>query len=94
MDIETKIKTNAKNPKKLWDTLRQLTTNKTNKTTINSIKTGQGTILTDQTEMAEEFNNFFASAGRLVHDSVNPINKTPLEFIPIREHPPPLTWKC
>ena len=39
--------------------------------------------------MAEECNTFFASAGRNVHNSVNPTIKKPTEFLPPREHHPP-----
>lgn len=89
LHIDNKIKRDAKNPKQLWDTLKDLTSSKSGNTTINSIKTTNGTIITDPAAMAEEFNTFFASAGRNVHDSVNPISKDPVEFLPQRENPPP-----
>ena len=87
--IDSKLKNDAKNPKKVWDTLKELTTGKMVKKTINSIETKEGVIITQPTAMAEEFNKFFASAGKNVHDSVIPTVKKPEEYLPVLQNPPP-----
>ena len=90
--IDDKLKRDAKNPKKIWDTLKEFTTGKTSNQTINKINSQQNLLITDPTQIAEEFNNFFVGAGHKVANSIDPISKDPIDYLRTNEHPPPL--KC
>ena len=79
--ISTKINANAKNPKKTWDILREITTGKPEQNKIEKIVVNGETIC-EPNKMAEEFNNFFTMAGKKVAESVEPIHKLPTEYIP------------
>lgn len=82
LHINNKLKKDAKNPKKIWDTLKELTSGKQSTSTINSIKNSEGKTLTDPALMADEFNSFFTSAGKKVAESVEPISRSPESFLP------------
>ena len=82
------IERNAKNPKKTWDILRELTTGKKDQTPIEKIKTN-GTILTDPSKITNEFNTFFTRVGRNIADSVEPTSREPSDYIPLPDTPPP-----
>ena len=87
LHYESKLATNAKNPKKTWDILKELTTGKTTHNNIDKIS-ADNQIITDRNAMAEEFNKFFASAGRKVYQSVQPTTKQPCDYIPDKDiHP-------
>ena len=73
------LSTNKKNPKKLWETLKTITTGNSNGSTINQIESN-GKITNDKQEMAEEFNQFFTEAGKKIANSVNPITRQPEDF--------------
>ena len=93
LHITAKIKSNAKNPKKTWEILREITTGKAEQVSLEKIKVN-GDIITDQNKMAEEFNNFFSQAGKNVSDSVEPTTKQPTDYIPdINPPPPPLKFE-
>ena len=85
--VNAKIKANVKNPKKTWDILKEITAGKTDQVQIDKIVVN-GEIICEQNKMAEEFNNFFAKAGKNVADSVKPIRRHPIDYIP--ESNPPL----
>ena len=85
--VNAKIKANVKNPKKTWDILKEITAGKTDQVQIDKIVVN-GEIISEQNKMAEEFNNFFAKAGKNVADSVKPIRRHPIDYIP--ESNPPL----
>ena len=53
-----KLKQNSKNPKKVWETLKELTTGKSCNQPIEKIVKNNNTIVTELTLIAEEFNNF------------------------------------
>ncbi len=38
--------------------------------------------------MADEFNNFFTSAGTRISETVNPTSLDPGEFVPLNPNPP------
>ena len=84
------LKKNSRNPKKTWDTLKELTVGRTAQTSIDKIKVDNTTI-TDPLQMADEFNKFFAEAGKKIYNSVDPVNKSPLDFVP-NTNPPPLRF--
>ena len=86
--IENKLKRDSKNPKKIWDTLKELTIGKSSSQTINKINSQNNSLITDQNQIAEEFNKFFVDAGHKVANSIDPINKDPAEYL-LNEQPPP-----
>ena len=81
------LKKNSRNPKKTWDTLKELTVGRTAQTSIDKIKVDNTTV-TDPLQMADEFNKFFAEAGKKIYNSVDPVNKSPLDYVP-NTNPPP-----
>ena len=82
------IERNAKNPKKTWDILRELTTGKKEQPPIEKIKSN-GLILTDPPKIANEFNTFFTRVGRNIADSVEPTSREPSDYIPPPNTPLP-----
>jgi hypothetical protein len=87
MHYSNNLNVNAKNPKKTWEILRELTSTKKCHEKIEKICTPVRTLMGDQ-DMANEFNNFFSSVGRNISDSVVPLQlKKPEDFIPNRELP-------
>ena len=89
MHIDNELKRNAKKPKKIWDTLKELTIGKKQNQKIVTINSKNAEPLTDPVLIAEEFNDFFSQAGKKVAESVEPISKGPLEFLPPTETEPP-----
>ena len=89
LHINKRLKDNAKNPKKTWDTLKELTTGTHNDHKINAITNKDGMTLTDPKLMAEEFNNFFTSAGKKISESIDPIRQTPDSYLTTTNTPPP-----
>ena len=87
--IDDKLKRDAKNPKKIWDTLKEFTTGKTSNQEISKINSQQNVLITDPTLIAEEFNNFFVGAGHKVANSIDPISKDPIDYLRTNERPPP-----
>ena len=67
LHYEEHLKTHANNPKKTWDTLKELTTGRTTQVKIDKIRAGNQ-IVTDNLTMANEFNSFFTSAGRNIYN--------------------------
>ncbi len=90
--FENNLNTHAKKPKKTWELLKEaIKTNNTNPK-INSI-TVNGQNITNKTVMANEFNNFFTTAGMRISETVNPTYSTSLnpdDFIPPNPNPPQL----
>ena len=87
MHIDSKLKRDSKNPKKIWDTIKEFTTGKSSNQTINKINSQLNLLLTDQTQIAEEFNTFFAGAGHKVANSIDPVNIDPMDYL--KNKPPP-----
>ena len=81
---ELKLSENSRNPKKTWDILRELTNSKNSKTMTDKIVVNNATI-TDETEMANEFNKFFTQAGKNISNSIDPVSKKPCDYIPDKE---------
>ena len=81
MHIDSKLKRDSKNPKKIWDTIKEFTTGKSSNQTINKINSQLNLLLTDQTQIAEEFNTFFAGAGHKVANSIDPVNIDPMDYL-------------
>ena len=80
LHYNNQLSANKKNPKKLWDTLKTLTSGGNSNTTLNKIE-ANGKIINDKKEMAEEFNSFFTEAGKKIANSVNPIAHQPDNFV-------------
>ncbi len=82
--FDTKFCQYAKNPKKTWDVLNELTSNipKNKSARIPNITTPNNTI-SDPTEIANEFNVFFSRAGKNISDNVPPTSVSHESFIPI-----------
>ena len=74
--------------KKTWDILKELTTGKKNPSPIEKIKSN-GSLLTDPSLIANEFNSFFTKVGRSIADAVEPTTKEASDYIPIPSSPPP-----
>ena len=66
----------------MWETLKELTTGKSCNQPIEKIVTNNNTIVTEPALIAEESNNFFVKAGKSVSDSVLPVSKDPVDFLP------------
>ena len=81
------LKTHAKNSKKTWEILKELTTGKTTQVKIDKIKVN-GEVITDNRKMANAFNAFFTEAGKNIYNSVEPTTKKPTDYIP--DNSPPL----
>ena len=85
---QNNIERNAKNPKKTWNILRELTTGKKATVPIDKIKI-DGKIITDPTSIAENFNNFFTRVGRDIADAVEPTSGSPTDYLTNTPPPPP-----
>jgi len=81
LHYENHLKTVAKNPKKTWDTLKELTTGKTTQVKIDKIIVNDQ-VITDNLTMANEFNTFFTGAGKNIYNSVSPTTKSHTDYIP------------
>ena len=79
LHYSNKLKDNAKNPKKLWDTLKEITVGGKNLNEITKIEK-EGKIISDKMGMAEEFNRFFTEVGQKIADSVDPVQRLPDDF--------------
>jgi hypothetical protein len=83
---ECKFREFSKNLKKTWEILNELMVGNSGPKTISKIK-ANGMVIDKPKAIANEFNNFFASAGQNVSESVLPIDVPPESFIPILETP-------
>jgi Reverse transcriptase (RNA-dependent DNA polymerase) len=78
---------NQKNPKKMWDILKEHSTGKKGHEKIEKIQNNRG-IFTDNRAIANEFNRFFASAGNNISNSVGLTDRSPESFMPDADPPP------
>ena len=84
---EQKFEENKKNPKKLRSLLKNATTGNQNKPKIEKIIRDNRTI-TDRGEIAVEFNDFFTKIGTNISESVMPVDRDPLSYIPLNDDIP------
>ena len=82
LHIEKKLKHDSKNPRKVWDTLKELTTGKSSNQSVDKIVTSNNVTLNDPLLIVEEFKNFFVKAGKSVSESVSPVAKDPVDLLP------------
>jgi hypothetical protein len=66
--------------KKTWDCLKEVTLGERNRQKISEI-ISQNKSVTDETEIAKEFNNFFSEIGPKISNSVPHVNKDPASYI-------------
>jgi hypothetical protein len=85
--FESNLQHHIKNPKKTWDILKEAIKPNCNSNNINSI-TINGRNINDKLLMANEFNNFFTTAGSKIYNTVNPSSLDPNYFNPINPNPP------
>jgi hypothetical protein len=79
------LELNKKNPKRAWQLLKEAANlNKPNATVEKIDK--NGVILTDPTEIASEFNDFFTGIGVKIAESVKPTVKKAEEYMPILQN--------
>ena len=74
-----------KNPKKTWDTYREILGLKGAHDKITEILK-DGAIVSDDKEIAEEFNAYFTNVGKNISDSITKINIDPLSYIPMQDN--------
>ena len=58
-----KLREEKSNPKRLWNTIKDLLHSKDNTAEIRSVKSNEGIVVTDNKEIANNFNNFFVTIG-------------------------------
>ena len=65
------ISKNRKNPKKIWELIKEVSTGQKTTQPIEKIKIND-TLIEDKQQIAEHFNNFFTKIGQEISDSVPP----------------------
>ena len=83
------ISKNRKNPKKIWELIKEVSTGQKTTQPIEKIKIND-TLIEDKQQIAKHFNNFFTKIGQEISDSVPPIAKKPSEYIPEMQNLPNL----
>jgi hypothetical protein len=76
----------SKNPKRTWELINELSNGGKKQTPISKLDVN-GKIIDKADEIADEFNNFFATAGKNVAESVPAVSKPPESYIPNLETP-------
>jgi hypothetical protein len=80
-----------KNPKKTWDILRELTGKSKGENSIGNI-CSEGQTYTDDGEIANQFNKFFASVGNQISDSIEHTDAKYTDFVQDRPGVLPLDF--
>jgi hypothetical protein len=75
-----KLRENAKNPKKTWQTLNEILDKNNHAETVEKININ-GVTSTDPKKIATHFNEFFTKAGQDISDSVPPVHMQPEDYI-------------
>ena len=70
-----------KNPKKIWDIYKELTTGKKSENSIKEILVNNS-ISTNSKEMSEEFNAFFSTVGSKISKSIKKIDQSADHYLP------------
>jgi hypothetical protein len=78
-------------PKKMWDILKEATVGPSIKNSITEIN-ANGSKLTNDEDMANEFNNFFTSIGKTISNSVNPTTTDPLQYLNLPNDTPDIEF--
>jgi hypothetical protein len=80
LHISNKLRENANNPKKTWQTLNEILGKGERTNNVQQINVN-GHVSSDNLDMANHFNKFFTNVGEEIANSVPPINKKPEDFI-------------
>ena len=80
--FQAKFEQAGNNSREVWKVIREATNMKTNKSsTVESIKVNK-ILITEQQEIANKFNEFFANIGQHVAASVHPTSKNFKDYLP------------
>ncbi len=74
--FESKLRSCIKDPKKTWDTLKEAIYLKKSSSNIDKISVNN-TKITDNKQMADEFNRFFTNIGVQISEAVPPTKIKP-----------------
>ena len=80
---------NRKNPKKVWDLIKEASTETKLTQPIEKIRVN-GKQIDNKAEIAEHFNNCFAKIGQEISDSVIPSAKKAKDYVPVNPSTPKL----
>ena len=83
------LKNNSKNPRKIWELIKEVSTGKKSSHAIEKLKINDKSV-NDKQEIAEHFNKFFAKVGQEISESVSPIDKNPADYINVNPNTPNL----
>nr|CAI5854676.1 unnamed protein product [Callosobruchus analis] len=72
---KNKLQSNKGDIKKTWDTIKEVTNEKTNKRDINIILNANGEMISDLGQIASEFNSYFCNIGHQLARNINPTDK-------------------
>jgi exonuclease III len=75
-----KLNEHAKNPKKTWETLNEITGKGGGSDSVDKLSVN-GVLITNPAEIATEFNKFFTGVGSRISNSVPPVTKPPEDYI-------------
>jgi hypothetical protein len=81
LHISQKLTENAKNPKKMWEILNEITGGKKGGSKIDKLLINDNDV-SDPNLIAEEFNKFFTSIGKKISESISPTNVDPISLMP------------
>jgi hypothetical protein len=76
----SKLRENANNPKKTWETLNEILGKSKKSESVEKISVN-GITTSDPCEIANRFNSFFVSVGQQISNSVPPIAKSPEDYV-------------
>jgi len=76
----SKLRENAGNPKKTWETLNEILGKSRNSESVKSLNIN-GISSSNPADIANHFNTFFTAVGQQISNSVPPVEKNPEEFV-------------
>jgi hypothetical protein len=76
----SKLRENAGNPKKTWETLNEILGKSRNSESVKSLNIN-GMSSSNPADIANHFNTFFTAVGQQISNSVPPVEKNPEEFV-------------
>jgi hypothetical protein len=83
ISIGESIQNNAKNPKKTWDILKEVTSGQSKQEQIDKIMVNDE-LVTDPDQIANEFNKFFSNVGVTISQTVEQTEKDPISYLNYR----------
>jgi len=85
------IHNNQKNPKKVWEVIKETLNKQNSDNHIPEILQNQKN-LTDNMDKANAFNTFFTNIGLEIHNTVPPSSKNFADYLPLHPNPPTLEF--